>query len=363
MTDGIGARKPRIALMGEFSAGKSTLTNLLLGARPLPESVTATCLSPVWITQGEIGAEREHLDGSRTPVDLEELQTVPIDGTRAIHLSFDSAFLSDCDLIDCPGISDPNMPSDVWERLVPEFDAVIWCTHATQAWRQSEDAVWENFPEEVRAKSILLVTRFDKITEERDRLRVLARVKRETRGKFAGVFPIALLQALAAGDDAEKWEASGAHAFAEFLTATINQLNGVAHAAAPVETEVPSLGQTEAPAEPVGREDLTSEALAGPMNPSILARAMSRGAGLSRPGRGASASKPEINPVLAAIASDLPSDVGPARPVRPRRVTLTAGIGGERPRRPRPEKKQTEDLGAPAADPSLNDLRNAFSRE
>jgi len=33
-------RRPRIALMGEFSAGKSTLSNLLLGARPLPEKVT-----------------------------------------------------------------------------------------------------------------------------------------------------------------------------------------------------------------------------------------------------------------------------------------------------------------------------------
>ena len=43
-------RKPRVALMGEFSAGKSTLTNVLLGQKSIPVRVTATSLPPVWIT-------------------------------------------------------------------------------------------------------------------------------------------------------------------------------------------------------------------------------------------------------------------------------------------------------------------------
>ena len=29
-------QQPRLVLMGEFSAGKSTLSNMLLGSRPLP---------------------------------------------------------------------------------------------------------------------------------------------------------------------------------------------------------------------------------------------------------------------------------------------------------------------------------------
>ena len=44
------ARKPRIAIMGEFSAGKSTLCNILLGQAPLPMRVTATRLPPVLMT-------------------------------------------------------------------------------------------------------------------------------------------------------------------------------------------------------------------------------------------------------------------------------------------------------------------------
>ena len=48
-----GQRRPRVCLMGEFSAGKSTLSNLLLGAEALPVNVTATQLPPVWISEGD----------------------------------------------------------------------------------------------------------------------------------------------------------------------------------------------------------------------------------------------------------------------------------------------------------------------
>ena len=56
-----GLRKPRIALMGEFSAGKSTLANMLVGAQHLPVQVTATQLPPVWISQGNAQIGRAHV--------------------------------------------------------------------------------------------------------------------------------------------------------------------------------------------------------------------------------------------------------------------------------------------------------------
>ena len=49
LTDAHGPRRPRIALMGEFSAGKSTLANLMVGSDPVPMQVVATQLPPVWI--------------------------------------------------------------------------------------------------------------------------------------------------------------------------------------------------------------------------------------------------------------------------------------------------------------------------
>lgn len=214
-------RKPRLALMGEFSAGKSTLTNLLVGRQILPTRVTATRLPPVWISYGDEAAFVVSNDGTQTAISPEDLAEVAMETTAMIRLFFPSDALTLCDLIDMPGISDPNMPAEVWQSLMPEVDGVIWCTHSTQAWRQSEAAVWESIADGVSGPNILLITHFDKLRSERDRARVNARVCKETDGLFNRVFPISLSQALEADDDMEAWSNSGADALVEFLVETL----------------------------------------------------------------------------------------------------------------------------------------------
>jgi GTP-binding protein EngB required for normal cell division len=208
-------RKPRVALMGEFSAGKSTLLNLLLGCDPLPVRITATRVPPVWISYGEDAAARVTTGGAEEPLSVGDLGDAPLEDTKLLRMSLRSEILKLCDLIDMPGISDPNMPREMWESLIEEVDFVIWCTYATQAWRQSEAAVWEEVVERTNGNNILAITQFDKLKTKRDRDRVLARVKRETDGAFAHVFPVALIDALNAGDDNEAWKQSGAQALAE----------------------------------------------------------------------------------------------------------------------------------------------------
>jgi len=203
--------------MGEFSAGKSTLTNLLLGEGALPVQVTATQLPPVWIAHGNHAPFQVDMDGVKSPVDLNDPAGISVHDVQYVRVFHEAEVLEMCELIDMPGISDPNMPADMWERVADEVDGVIWCTHASQAWRQSEDALWSTLPPELYAKSLLLITRFDKITEERDRKRLVARVTRETEDLFRGVFPISLTEALEAGGDDALWEASGADAFARAL--------------------------------------------------------------------------------------------------------------------------------------------------
>ncbi len=219
--------KPILCLMGEFSAGKSTLSNLLIQTAALPVNVTATQLPPVWISKGNEAPYRVGLDGQEFDIEFERLEEISVEDTAYIRIFHDAELLDHCDLIDMPGISDPNMDAEVWQRVIHHADAVIWCSHATQAWRQSEAAVWSMLPPALYANSFLLLTRMDKILSERDQLRVAKRVGRETVGLFKDMFPISLTRALAADGDAEKWKASGAEDFWAALESLLDEIAAV----------------------------------------------------------------------------------------------------------------------------------------
>jgi GTPase SAR1 family protein len=210
-------RKPRIALMGEFSVGKSTLANLLVDSDRLPVQVTATQLPPIWISHGNAQAHRVDLEGKTIPVSLARIADVPLAETAYVRLFQESPILERCDIIDMPGISDPNMPPSVWQRILPLADGIIWCTHATQAWRQSESATWATMSPEIQRRSLLLLTRIDKILGEHDRQRIIRRLQHETDGLFAETcLPISLTRAIAGRANPVDWASSGA---ADFMVA------------------------------------------------------------------------------------------------------------------------------------------------
>ena len=205
-------RKPRIALMGEFSAGKSTLANLLMQDAHSPVQATATQMPPVWYVEGVGPAVRIAMDGSEEPLDTGSVETVSISNTRAIRKSVQADILEVCDIIDMPGSSDPNITEDIWQQILPLADAVLWCTPGTQAWRQSEAAMWEEAPERLHRRSLLLITRIDKVLSEADRRRVVSRVQREAGSTFREVIPVSLIGVQAAEDDPVARRASGLEA-------------------------------------------------------------------------------------------------------------------------------------------------------
>ncbi|MCY4336365.1 MAG: dynamin family protein [Litoreibacter sp.] len=217
--------KPCIALMGEFSAGKSTLANLLIGKKHLPEQIIATQLPPVWLSHGSDSAHRVDLDGVLHELELTRLDEAPLESTSYIKIFTPQDLLLECDLLDMPSISDPNMASEIWQRMLGHADGVIWCSHATQAWRQSEAAVWAQQDPALFAKSILLLTRIDKLVNDADRARVLKRVKRETDGLFRDCLPISLLHAVNEAENPAIWQKSGAEEFARALADLLRDIS------------------------------------------------------------------------------------------------------------------------------------------
>lgn len=212
-------RKPVIALMGEFSAGKSTLLNLLIGKDVLPTKVTATRMPPVWLSYGDKKPYRIDQNGKRHRVDLSKPEAIPMRSTRFVRIYVKADILKRCDLIDTPGISDPNIKAESWVRTVGYANAVMWCTHGGQAWRESERGAWEALPQRLRETSILLVTRKDKIKSDRDLAKIRNRLERETQHLFNARMFVSLTNAIRArkAGDAEAWTESGAEAFSDML--------------------------------------------------------------------------------------------------------------------------------------------------
>ncbi|WP_170430351.1 dynamin family protein [Ruegeria arenilitoris] len=204
-------RKPIFALMGEFSAGKSTLMNFLLRSQALPTQVTATQLPPVWFSWGKKSAYVQRHDGTRENITLDQLESVGVNDAQFVRIFLEADILEAVDLIDTPGISDPKISNDVWRRAVGQANGVLWCTHATQAWRETERATWVSLPERLQHNSLLLVTRAD-VLGPKDRQKVLRRVNREAGHLFNRSILFSARDAITARDksgDAEQWARSG----------------------------------------------------------------------------------------------------------------------------------------------------------
>ncbi|WP_322892146.1 MULTISPECIES: dynamin family protein [unclassified Yoonia] len=191
--------KPVFALMGEFSAGKSTLLNMLLAQPLIPTKVTATKLPVIWLSYGQDPHWHGFTtDGAAGP----ERSGLPdwdvLDSYSLVRIMLDSPLLRLCDVVDTPGISDPRIASGSLEPVAENVDFCLWCTPANQAWRQSEKGTWLSLPARLRDTSILTVTRADQLASAQDLTKVIRRLETDAGPVFGSVVPISSIKGAAA---------------------------------------------------------------------------------------------------------------------------------------------------------------------
>ncbi|MDO6590359.1 hypothetical protein DS901_11350 [Loktanella sp. D2R18] len=245
------SQRPVLAVMGEYSAGKSTLLNYLLGTNVFPTRITATNYPPIWLTYADtpygiaIGADAPPL--TFDPIDINDYSG---SAYLALRVALPIPLLRDIDIIDTPGISDVRLTKKSLHMFAPFLDAVIWCSNISQAWRQTEVSMWRSFPKPLHQRSLLVLTQCDKLRNLPDVEKVMKRVTHETKTLFAQRLAVSIdtaskaEQAKGAADRDDLLKASNISALQTALTVIVTDAKAACLARPDIAT--PTLSPTHA---------------------------------------------------------------------------------------------------------------------
>jgi hypothetical protein len=207
----------RIAIVGEFNSGKSSLANLLARTESLPTAVVSNTRIPTLLyhaREPEIWAADERRKRQWLRADHRALPA----SIFRLEVGLPTRRLRTMEVLDLPGLADPRLNGPAVDIAEHGVHAVLWCTMSTQAWKESERIAWGRLPARLRARGLLVSTHADLLHGPGDADKLLHRLRGEARGVFQDVVLVSTLDALAAfrgqrqGPVRDAWEATGAHA-------------------------------------------------------------------------------------------------------------------------------------------------------
>lgn len=215
----------RVAVVGEFSKGKSTLLNALLGeeiqpVRDIPCSGTVTVLKYGW--QQRVTCK--YKNGSEEEISPQEykdkaaiseeaaLNSVEdeIANSEIQEIIFEHPHLELCrygvEIIDSPGLNEQAERTLITEQVLKTADAVVFLTHAQNALTEKErELLWylkkELHPSNEGAKNLfILVNFYDLIRREESRKQIRKRVENIVNNLIVGHNRIHFISAQSALD-------------------------------------------------------------------------------------------------------------------------------------------------------------------
>lgn len=169
----------KVAVMGEFKRGKSSLINALLGAKILPADATPTTATINRITYGpEPGAVIAFRDGTSREISVGELEDYVTKRTadgeaRALQIKEATIYFptvicqNHIDIIDTPGLNDDPRMTRITIEMIEHVDAVIVPIHARAPFSETEKKFVCQLMESENIQNLVFVVTFlDQLDED-----------------------------------------------------------------------------------------------------------------------------------------------------------------------------------------------------
>jgi tRNA U34 5-carboxymethylaminomethyl modifying GTPase MnmE/TrmE len=191
-------REPlRLAIVGEGNSGKTSLANALIGRDVLITDLLRNTRASILVRHAEAPALYIiDADGNREAVTDKSFETVRTGHAYSLELCLPSDRLRELEIMDNPGLSAHADGFIRLEQALRQADLAIWCTIATQAWKQSENSLWSAASQRIKPFSLLLATYADALSDD-DKGRLLQRLHRDAGTQFGDVATISLRDATA----------------------------------------------------------------------------------------------------------------------------------------------------------------------
>ncbi len=198
------ARYPmEVAIIGQFSSGKSTFLNALLSRNILPTGITPVTSKVNFINYGEeYKLKITYYSGAQEYAPIESISDFTdqrqneINDIKYLTLYAPMDILKDISFVDTPGLNSQSQnDTDTTRKVLRDVGGIIWLTLIDNAGKMSEAEVLEEYMEHFKNKSLCVLNQKDKFNEEQIQT-TINYVKDKFWKYFSQVTPISAKMAL-----------------------------------------------------------------------------------------------------------------------------------------------------------------------
>ncbi len=191
-----------VAIVGQFSSGKSTFLNALLSKDVLPTGITPVTSKVNFINYGEeYKLKVSYNNGANEYHSLEMIseftdQRKAVKDIKYLTLYAPMDILKDISFVDTPGLNSQSLEdTQTTKKILRDVDGIIWLTLIDNAGKESEAEVLNEYLENFQDKSLCVLNQKDKFSPEEVDITV-SYIKERFSIFFSHVIPISAKQAL-----------------------------------------------------------------------------------------------------------------------------------------------------------------------